>query len=210
MAHPAEMSWSCSLHTDATGTPDRLLDDAQIIREFLSSGDDGHFCVLVQRYKNRVFRLVASVLGPSKEADAEDLVQEIFISVYRKLDTFRGDCSFSTWLYRLSRNRAIDWRRRRRSVGIELSDWVSQEAEPLSHDDPDHAIEEDRRSSIVLRQVDALGEPRRTIIFLHYWMGCGVDEISGLTEIPTGTVKSHLFRARRALAEGLKGETIDG
>ena len=59
-------------------------------------------------------------------------------------------------------------------------------------------------------QVDALGEPRRTIIFLHYWMGCGVDEISGLTEIPTGTVKSHLFRARRALAEGLKGETIDG
>jgi DNA-directed RNA polymerase specialized sigma24 family protein len=58
--------------------------------------------------------------------------------------------------------------------------------------------------------VDQLGEPRRTVIFLHYWMGCGVEEISDLTEIRPGTVKSHLCRARRELAGCLSPEVSDG
>lgn len=210
LAHSVEMSWSCTLHLEAAGSPDRSLDDAKIIRRILDSGDDELFNVLIQRHKDRVFRLVVSILGPSAEADAEDLVQEIFISVYRKLVTFRGDCEFSTWLYRLSRNRAIDWRRRRSSRAIAVGIWPNQETEPPANEDPHREIETERRNSIVLRQVDALGEPRRTIVFLHYWMGCGVEEISYLTEIPVGTVKSHLFRARHALARRLARDVIDG
>jgi RNA polymerase sigma-70 factor (ECF subfamily) len=204
------MSWSGALLSDAAGIDDRPLDDARIIEEFLRSEDDGLFCVLVQRYKDQVFRLVASILGPTAEIEAEDLVQEIFITVYRKLGTFRGDCRFSTWLYRLSRNRAIDWRRRRKSVAIGLGDWGRAKTELPSNEDPHREIERNRRNSIVLRHVDALAEPRRTVVFLHYWMGCGVEEISGLTEIPAGTVKSHLCRARRVLAKRLRRESIDG
>ena len=204
------IAWCEALAGAATAVPDHARDDAEIIEGFLRSEDDQLFGVLVQRYKQKVFRLVASILGPSAEAEAEDLVQEIFISVYRKLDTFRGDCSFSTWLYRLSRNRAIDGRRRRKPFAVVARGRPEGEQELRSSVDLQTEIERSGRNSLVLRHVNGLGEPRRTVIFLHYWMGCGVDEISCLTEIPVGTVKSHLFRARRELAKRLSREAIDG
>ena len=205
-----DIAWCEALAGAAAAAPDQVSDDAEIIEGFLRSGDDELFGVLVQRYKDRIFRLVVSILGPTAEAEAEDLVQEIFITVYRKLDTFRGDCSFSTWLYRLSRNRAIDGRRRRKHVAVAARGRPEESAEPRSAVDLDAEIERSGRNSFVLRHVDQLGEPRRTVVFLHYWMGCGVDEISCLTEIPTGTIKSHLFRARQELAKRLSREVIDG
>ena len=171
---------------------------------------DEFFAVLIQRYKDRVFRLVVSILGPNAEAEAEDLVQEVFLTVYRKLATFRGDCRFSTWLYRLARNRAIDARRRRRPPAVQSLDRLQEATEPGVPSGLDAKIGKGARESAVLRAVNALGEPRRSVVFLHYWMGCGIDEISGLTEIPEGTVKSHLHRARRQLAEVLHGEGFDG
>ena len=205
-----EIAWCEALAGSTATAPDQVRSDAEIIEGFLGSGDNELFGVLVQRYKDRVFRLVVSILGPTAEAEAEDLVQEIFITVYRKLDTFRGDCSFSTWLYRISRNHAIDGRRRRRHASVAPRGLSEELAEPRSAVDLQTEIERSRRNSLVLQHVDRLGEPRRTVVFLRYWMGCGVDEISSLTEIPGGTIKSHLFRARRELAKRLSREAIDG
>lgn len=205
-----DISWCEALVGVVAAAPTRVRDDAEIIEEFLRSDDDELFAVLVQRYRDKVFRLVISILGPAAEAEGEDLVQEIFITVYRKLTTFRGDCSFSTWLYRLSRNRAIDQRRRRRRIASLASDRLSGAAEPPSGLDLQRETERSGRSSLLLRHVDRLGEPRRTLVFLHYWMGCTIDEISSLTEIAAGTVKSHLHRARRELATWLRREEVDG
>lgn len=203
-------SWPSALVGAADAVNDVRRDDAQIIDGFLRTGDDDLFGILVQRYTDRVFRLAVSIIGPTAEHEAEDLVQEIFVIVYRKLGTFRGECSFSTWLYRLARNRAIDWRRRRKFPVAGALDHVVSSVEPGCAVNPHEEIEASQRMSAILAHVDSLGEPRRTVVFLHYWMGCGVDEISGLTEIPVGTVKSHLFRARRDLARSLGGEAIDG
>jgi RNA polymerase sigma-70 factor (ECF subfamily) len=191
-------------------SPARSFDDARIIEEFLRSGDDEFFKVLVQRYRDRVLRLVSSILGPSAELQAEDLVQEVFITVYRKLDTFRGDCSFSTWLYRISRNRAVDGRRRQRPMAAIEEEALQRDATANWATDPNSELDRSNRELSVLRQVDELGEPRRTVVFLHYWMGCSVEEISGFIEISAGTVKSHLFRARRELAGRLNREVLDG
>ena len=205
-----DIAWSEALAGAAAPAADRVCDDAEVIEGFLHSDNDELFAVLVQRYKDRVFRLVVSILGPNAEAEAEDLVQEIFITVYRKLDTFRGDSSFSTWLYRLARNRVIDERRRRSSQAVVAGDRCKVNAELRSTGDRHTEIERSERESPVLRQVERLGEPRRTVVFLHYWMGCDVDEIACLIEIPVGTVKSHLYRARRELAKRLSREAIDG
>ena len=210
MAISTEFAWCEALVCAAVAASDRVRDDAEIIEEFLRSDDDELFGVLVQRYKDRVFRLVASILGPAADAEAEDLVQEIFITVYRKLETFRGDCKFSTWLYRLVRNRAIDACRRPRPFANAAKDRTSRDSEPSVGVDPGFEIEQAGRDTLLLRHVDRLREPWRTVLFLFYWMGCNVDEISGLTEIPAGTVKSHLFRARRELAKQLSPEAIDG
>ena len=210
MAISTEFAWCEAPVRAAVAAPDRERDDAEIIEGFLRSGDDELFGLLVQRYKDRVFRLVASTLGPAAENEAEDLVQEVFITVYRKLETFRGDCAFSTWLYRLARNRAIDACRRPRPFANTPNDPSHRDSEPSVEADPGVALERSGRDSLVLRHVNGLGEPRRTVLFLFYWMGCDVDEISGLTEIPAGTVKSHLFRARRELAKQLRPEAVDG
>ena len=210
MAISSDFAWCEALVGAVTTAPSRQLDDVQIIEDFLRSGDDELFAVLVQRYKDRVFRLVASILGPAAEADAEDVLQEIFITVYRKLDTFRGDCKFSTWLYHLARNRTIDSRRRPRPFANAVNDRSLDDSLSQVDGEPHVEIEQPGKDSLVLRMVDRLGEPRRTVLFLFYWMGFDVDEISGLTEIPAGTVKSHLFRARRELAKELSQEAIDG
>jgi len=206
----AEFYWSEALTGPDTASSTQAGDDRQVVEDFLRSGDDELFKVLVQRYRDRVHRLVASILGPSAELLAEDLVQEIFITVYRKLDTFRGDCNFSTWLYRISRNRAVDGRRRQRSLVAVTEETLQRGGKRDSTADTDNDIDRTRRESLVLRQVDELGEPRRTVVFLHYWMGCSVEEISSFIEISAGTVKSHLFRARRALAGRLDREVLDG
>ena len=206
----AEIAWCEALVGAVKTAPDRTSDDAQIIEEFLGSGDDEFFALLVQRYKDRVYRLVVSILGPAGDAEAEDLLQEIFITVYRKLDTFRGDCRFSTWLYRLARNRAIDCRRRPRPFADVDDDRSLEGVVSPTAMDPFAELDHSGRVSRILRRVDRLGEPRRTVVFLFYWMGCDVEEISGLTEIPVGTVKSHLYRARRELAGELAGEATCG
>ena len=149
----------------AAAAPDQACDDSEIKEGFLRSEDDELFGVLVQRYKNRIFRLVVSPLGPTAEAEAEDLLQEIFITVYRKLDTFRGDCKFSTCLYRLSRNRAIDGRRRHRPFTEVARNLPEGNSEPCSAVDLFTEIERSGRNSLVLRHVDRLGEPRRTVVF---------------------------------------------
>ncbi len=210
MNESPEVYWCAALVGAATAAPLRELDDTDIIKEFLRSGGDEFFAVLIQRYKDRVFRLVVSILGPNAEGDAEDMVQEVFLAVYRKLATFRGECRFSTWLYRLARNRAIDFRRRRRPSVVQSVDRLQEATEPRAPSDLDAEIGRGWRESAVLRAVNALGEPRRSVVFLHYWMGCGIEEISSLTEIPGGTIKSHLHRARQQLAEDLRGEVSDG
>lgn len=210
MALAPGQSWSSALAVAADTVIDVRRDDAQIIDGFLRTGDDDLFGILVQRYKDRVFRLAVSIIGPAAEHEAEDLVQEIFVIVYRKLGTFRGECSFSTWLYRLARNRAIDWRRRQTFPVAGTNGEVVSSVETRCAVNPHEETEASLRMSAILAHVDSLGEPRRTVVFLHYWMGCGVNEISGLIEIPVGTVKSHLFRARRDLARRLGGEASDG
>src|SRR5262245_60061216 len=87
------------------------VDDAELVRRYLEHQDPELFASLVSRYKDRAFRLVASILGPGSEPDAEEVVQEVFLTVYRELPRFRMESRFGTWLYRIAYNRAIDRKR---------------------------------------------------------------------------------------------------
>lgn len=169
-----------------------------------SLGDD-QFAVLVRRYKDRVVRLAASILGPAHTCEAEDLAQEVFILVYRKYDSFRHDSNFATWLYRVTRNRALDRRRlaryRRPHVGEEGLD-----ALPAPGVDPERRTVVKERRAAVLRHLEHLPETQRMVVHLHYWTGFGIKEIASLLEMKVDTVKSHLFRARKRLAGELAGE----
>jgi RNA polymerase sigma-70 factor (ECF subfamily) len=183
------------------------MDTGSLVRELVRTGDDDLFQLLVQRYRDRVFRLAVSMLGPGSEAEAEDVAQEVFVLVYRKIDTFRHDSNFSTWLFRMTRNRAIDRlrkaRMRHQHVGDkELLSMPSREAA----DDPEMAAVAGERRTAVLQHVHRLPDLQRIVVYLHYWIGSGVAEIAELLDMNAQTVKSHLHRARRRLALELEAE----
>jgi RNA polymerase sigma-70 factor (ECF subfamily) len=166
---------------------------------------DAAFETLVARYQTRVFRLVCGILGPEFVTDAEDGTQEIFLLAYRKMKSFRAESRFATWLYRLARNRAIDYRRHlcRASALATGSDW-DPEVVPARSATPYRSAQRRERARLLSAKLAQLSESQQTAIRLHYWLGCSIEEIAELMNSRPATVKSHLFRARRKLARTIE------
>ncbi len=182
-----------------------LWKDEELVGQYLKTGKDHFFAILVRRYKEKVFRLVLSVLGPSFTEEAEEVVQEVFLTVHRSLKQFRCDSRFGTWLYRIAFNRSIDWRRKphlrfRHSDEGALLQQASRERSPLRQ------VTDQERRERVLESIEDLSEPGRSVIFLHYWLGQSVSEIAEYLDLKSSTVKSHLFRARKLLGRSLRGK----
>jgi len=177
------------------------MDDEKVVARFLETGDRAMFGVLVERYQDRVFRLVASVLGPYSGSDAEEVCQEVFLRLYQKIRQFTGQAGFGTWLYRIAYNLAIDWRRRARfrlpHVSVEEIRGLASSSDPL-----EDVLTKETKDLVALAMED-LPDLYRTTLYMHYWLERPVEEIAELMGIPEGTVKSQLFRARKLLKDKL-------
>ena len=200
--------------------------DAALIERCLA-GDDTAFDELVQRYQDMVFNLAYRLLGGYDES--VDLSQEVFLQVYRKLGTFRRDASLRTWIYRIVINRAKNrqrwWRRRfGEMTAMSLDDMEanpnlgavsSARGDDLSGDlvAPDKALERKEVGRLLLDAIAKLPFTQRTILLLKEVEGLSYDEISTTLDLPLGTVKSRLARARKSLRAkldpGLFGITED-
>jgi RNA polymerase sigma-70 factor (ECF subfamily) len=181
------------------GTPPGPDDDA-IVAAYTRTRDPELFRLLVERHGERVFRLVASVLGPFADLDAEEMTQEIFVRVHERLDTFRGEARFSTWLHRLAYNRTIERRRRARLRAPHVP-CEELEARAAPSAGPLEAVLERERERAVAALVEGLPDVYRSVVHLRYWMDQSIDEIAEALGIPAGTVKSYLARARQRLRE---------
>ena len=200
----ARFGWTRALG-GKSATPITAEDDFAIVRRFKRTGDEELFSLLVARHKERVHRTAASILGPGLEEEAEDLTQEVFILVFRKLHSFRGECAFSTWLLRLTRNLAIDRRRQPRQRRPHLPEEVLEYLPHARGDgNPEITAMKSQRLQRVLDCIEGLPDPQRTVVYLYYWMGRPIAEIAELLELNPETAKSHLHRSRRRLAERLK------
>lgn len=184
-------------------------DDDDLVARLLaarSSGIDQEaeelFALLVHRHQRRVFKLILSILGPGRSSEAEDLTQEVFLKVYRRLDSFRSESRFSTWLYRVAYRRAIDLTRLARFHRIHADDEVlaslpiDEEAEP----GPLRNTLTSQARIKLYAAVMALPKLQRSAVLLHYWMGEDLETIAHLLDRRPGTIKSLLFRARKRLA----------
>jgi RNA polymerase sigma-70 factor (ECF subfamily) len=174
-------------------------DDEALVAGYLETRDEAQFRALVERYQERVFRLVSSVLGPFRDCDAEEATQDVFLRVHEKLGQFRGSAKFGTWLYRVAYSVAINRSRaaRFRLPHVELPSLVAP-------DDPYRDLAANERAAIVAAAVESLPEVYRTTVYLHYWNDTPLDEIAELLGAPVGTIKSYLFRARERLARALE------
>ena len=174
--------------------------DERLARRFRDGRDAKVFDELVRRYQASVFRIVAATLGPDKNADVEDCVQEVFIDVFYKIGNFRFQSRFSTWLYRVARNKAVDVLRKPRFRLPHVdSEAVKEQIDAESGFEEQRVVEAtDQR---VRNAVQSLPTRQRSVVYLFYWMEVPIAEIAELMSMKSGTVKSELYRARQRLAK---------
>lgn len=186
--------------------------DADLISAF-KSGNTRAFDQLVLRHKDRIFNLCYRSLGDYQEA--YDTAQEIFIKVYKNLQSFRGEASFLTWLYTIAsntcRNRLKSLEYRYRSRKVSLNDPNNQDGGTREieiedeRESPLIVLEKKEKMKIIQGAIDSLPAEQKMMVILRDIEGLSYDEIINITGHRLGTVKSKLSRARLILREKLRG-----
>jgi RNA polymerase sigma-70 factor (ECF subfamily) len=184
----------------------RLMDDAGVVTTFLG-GEERAFDELVERYQTRLVNFIYRTVGDRERA--EDLVQEVFIRVYRHLHRFDRSKKFSTWVYTIASNLAKNELRNRSRNPLVLFQTVRKNRQdddrPLQFEDPNSRPDDLYRKrhlrEVVEQSVAKLPEHHRSVFVLRELEGKSYDEIAEITGCNLGTVKSRLNRARTSFAE---------
>jgi len=150
---------------------------------------------LYARHNARIFRFALRLLG--SRADAEDVVSEVFLDVWRKAGTFEGRAQVATWLIGIARNKALDARKARPT---EAWDEDAAAAIPDPASNPEADVQTADRSAAIRRCLAHLSPAHREIIDLVYYHGKSIDEIAKIVHVPPATVKTRMFYARKRLA----------
>lgn len=185
------------------------MDDAVLVQEFQRTADPSHFNALVERHRGSVFRLILSILGPGRAGEAEELAQDVFVKVYQKLDGFRGDAQFKSWLFRIAYNAALDYRSRLSFRATHQSEEVLAMTPNESRESNPFQITVDAaQKSAIQSAMSRLPDLYRSVLHLYYWMGLTIPEVSETLSVPEGTVKSYMYRARTKLHEILSKQGV--
>ncbi|MFI5765742.1 RNA polymerase sigma factor [Streptomyces sp. NPDC051563] len=164
-----------------------------------AEGDEEAFEVLVRRYGPAMLRLAAGLLGSA--AEAEDTVQEAFVSVWRKLPEFRGDAAFGTWLHRIVTNRCLNALRARRPVTD--IDELPERAAPEHQSSPERAAESQAAVHALGKALAALSPEQRACWVLREIEAVPYETIAQTVGISQEAVRARVFRARRCLTEAM-------
>lgn len=190
--------------------------DSELIERFVA-GDESAFEALVNQHAAKAYQISFGLLG--NKLDAEEVVQDAFIKVYKNLDKFRGESSFSTWLYRivtnLSRNK-YHWHRRRGSdVNVSISNNYGSENElktdmeiPDSKLEPSKVLENRETGMRLTNAIKKLPDKLKEVIILRHIEDMSYADIADMLKCELGTVKSRLARAREALKFEFAGSEL--
>ncbi|MCB9879120.1 MAG: sigma-70 family RNA polymerase sigma factor [Planctomycetes bacterium] len=179
-------------------TPDR-----DLIQEVLD-GSEVAFAELVDRYKDRVLRLLSRYCRDAIEC--EDLAQDVFLKVFRKLHTFQHGSQFFTWLYRITVNAATDHLSRAGSRRLKLVEDTGVFERGCDAESPTAPLEAQELAAVTRKIVEGLPEKFRTILVLREFEDLSYTEIAEVLQIQLGTVESRLFRARQRFKDALTRE----
>ena len=186
-------------------------DEAQLVR-LARRGDTKAFAELLRAHQDFAYNLALRALGDPHEA--EDIAQEAFVRAWQALPRFRGDAKFRTWLYRivanLCYNRLPRLRRELSALGDDFIDDSAASVAAVSdlpasaQTDPLSSLEAEERRAFLHRQIEGLPHSYRLLITLRYQQELSYAEIAEIVDLPLGTVKTGLFRARQRLRQALQ------
>jgi len=166
----------------------RLREDDREAVAASQRGERQAFDVLVEKYQRDIYRLCYRYVNDHQ--DANDMAQEVFVKAYRALGRFRGDSSFSTWLYRITVNTCLNFRASRRPPAVELPDALPDRAPGALE-----SLERDERSRRVREAVIRLPEKQRATLILKVYHELTHEEVATILGSSVGTVKANLFHA---------------
>jgi len=183
----------------------------------LRDRDERAFRELVEAHRDRVFNITFRMLG--NRAEAEDVAQEVFIAVFKTIETFREESKFSTWLFRIAVNHCknrIKYLARRHDRDREEIDDSTHTAgvngtigAPMPSS-PQKALESAQMEKLMQEAIASLDEDQRIVVVLRDVEDLSIEEICKITDLPDGTVKSRLHRARLVLRKRLQRHVEDG
>lgn len=175
-------------------------------------GDQHAYSCLVRKYRGKLTYHVRRTVGAHNNYEIDDLVQETFAKAFKALDTYSADYAFSTWIYKIATNHAIDYRRKKRLQTSSIHRPIQTSEGEMELDVPDltyrpdrHIIQSQQRD-ILQRAIDRLPEKYRRVIVLRHQKEMSYADIAETLNLPLGTVKAHIFRARSALYKYLRGK----
>jgi len=177
---------------------DEALNDQLVVSQIVS-GQKNLFRLLVRQYEGAVYGMGLSFFR--NKDDASDFTQDVFLKAYRSLPSFEGRSRFSTWLYKIAYNTAINEVNRRKeyySLAEDDADKISSNVES-----PEGAAIRNASKQAVQEAIKELPERFRICIDLFFFYDCSYQEIEVITGIPINTIKSHVFRAKLLLKEKL-------
>src|ERR687891_1123914 len=187
------------------------LDDRALVARILE-GDRDRFTELVARYEKRVINYVYRIIH--RYEDAHDLAQEIFVKVFLALDRYDPKYQFSTWLFRIAQNSAIDALRKKTLTEVSLARPTEEEPGGKEREfadggiSPYRALKNKQLSAAIDKAVGNLPPDYRELIQLRHFAELSYEEIASMKKLPLGTVKNKLFRARNLLKDAL-GEFVE-
>ena len=194
--------------TTTNAMPSESSEQDRILVEQALSGDEAAFRLLMQKYgkalHHHIFRMVRA------KGEVEDLVQESFIKAFSALSSYSSDYAFSTWLYKIATNHTIDYLRKKKLPTFSIDKPIQTKDGNLEYEVPDVTYRPDRhvvadqRRELIQDAIDSLPEKYHRVIVLRHQQEKSYEEIAAELDLPLGTVKAHIFRARKLLYKYLR------
>jgi RNA polymerase sigma-70 factor (ECF subfamily) len=172
------------------------------------AGDESAFQGLMEKYKNALYHHIRRMVRDRMEID--DLVQETFIKAFSALDSYSTQYAFSTWLYKIATNHTIDYLRKRKIPTYSIDKPIQTKEGEMEYElpdttyRPDRHIVEDQRRNLIQEAIDALPPKYYRVIVMRHQQEKSYEEIAKELDLPLGTVKAHIFRARELLNKYLR------
>jgi RNA polymerase sigma-70 factor (ECF subfamily) len=188
---------------------DKAKKDYLLVLRALNEKDQRAYTELMGRYKDSVYFMLLKMVNNSD--DAEDLTIETFSKAFKRLDQYTPQFAFSTWLFKIASNHSIDFIRKKRIKAISIDQGFSNEdgesyVIPIKEDslDPEESMQKDERVQRMRDVVEKLKPRYKRLVELRYFEEKSYEEISEILELPLGTVKAQLFRARDFMFDLMK------
>jgi len=172
-------------------------DEDRVIAVQVAAGQKDLFRLLVTRHQRAVYGMGISFFR--NREDAADFTQEVFLKTYKNLSFFEGRSRFSTWLYKIAYNTAINSTTRKKECAS-----LTEEEIISANDTPERSLLKQVARSAVLEAIETLPERFKICVDLHFFYDRSYQEIEDITGFPVNTIKSHVFRAKKILREKLK------